>query len=316
MTESTAHKAITRWPISAKVITLAAHRENIVYRVEAASGENYALRLHRAGYHSRAALESELQWMAALADRGIRVPKPSLSHHAQYIEEIDGIHVDILSWMPGHAIGSASTALDLQNRSGTFFQLGAALARLHTASDDWQPPQSFVRHAWDTDGLLGETPFWGRFWDNPHLADNERDLMASARDAAQSKLQEIAHDTDYGLIHADAVRENVLLHDNDVCLIDFDDGGYGFRLFDLATVLLKCRLEPDLQELQQSLISGYHSERALDVEHLDFFVALRSFTYVGWIVPRLNEPWAPARLQRFKQDALHHATRLLPGQNT
>jgi Ser/Thr protein kinase RdoA (MazF antagonist) len=113
------------------------------------------------------------------------------------------------------------------------------------------------------------------------------------------------------LIHADPVRENVLIDENHVQLIDFDDGGYGFRLFDLATVLLKCRSEPDFSMLSEKMQAGYHSIRELDVTHLQFMIALRAFTYVGWIIPRRDESWAPARLERFKIDALHFAAEVI-----
>ena len=54
-------------------------------------------------------------------------------------------------------------------------------------------------------------------------------------------------------------------------MIDFDDGGFGFRLFDIATALIKHRVEPDFTDLRAALIEGYHSQRTLDVGALEFF---------------------------------------------
>ena len=49
----------------------------------------------------------------------------------------------------------------------------------------------------------------------------------------------IENDLDYGLIHADSVRDNMLVDKSGkVSLIDFDASGYGFRLFDIATLLI------------------------------------------------------------------------------
>jgi Ser/Thr protein kinase RdoA (MazF antagonist) len=311
MKESIIQKAVALWPLHVQQIELAAQRENTIYRVEDNTGCSWALRCHRPGYHDAAALESEMQWMAALADRGIMVPAPLLSRSGRFIENIDDTHFDMLSWLPGKPMGSATAMLDVEDRSSALFNLGAALAKLHAASDQWTPPQSFKRHAWDKEGLLGDKPFWGRFWDNPHLTASERDSLTQARYRATEKLQKHHANLDYGLIHADPVRENVLLNGHDICLIDFDDGGYGYRLFDLATVLLKCRLERDVDHLTAQLISGYHSVRRLDVEQLGLMLALRAFTYIGWIVPRLSEPWAPQRFERFKQDAFFYADKLI-----
>src|SRR5262245_51769773 len=52
--------------------------ENATYAVDgAADGRRYALRLHRAGYHSRQAVASELAWETALrADGVVTTPRP------------------------------------------------------------------------------------------------------------------------------------------------------------------------------------------------------------------------------------------------
>ena len=51
------------------------------------------------------------------------------------------------------------------------------------------------------------------------------------------------------------------------------------------------------------LIDGYHSRRALDMGALDFFMALRAVTYIGWIITRLGEDGASARNERFLAQA-------------
>ena len=94
-------------------------------------------------------------------------------------------------------------------------------------------------------------------------------------------------------------------------LIDFDDAGFGFRLFDIATTLLKNLCEPDYDALQAALLEGYRSERALDTEHLDLFMALRAVTYVGWISSRMGEDGSEARNMRFKDTARELLTRYL-----
>ena len=54
---------------------LIAERENAVYAAELPGGKA-AIRLHRPGYQTPAAIRSELDWMAALAKAGVRVPAP------------------------------------------------------------------------------------------------------------------------------------------------------------------------------------------------------------------------------------------------
>jgi Ser/Thr protein kinase RdoA (MazF antagonist) len=145
---------------------------------------------------------------------------------------------------------------------------------------------------------VGAEPYWGKFWENPALGPSDRTLMIAARNQARNALLQHKHRLDFGLIHADLVRENVLLDGSDVKFIDFDDCGMGFRLFDLATALIKNMQEPDYPDLEQALLDGYTSVRPMETDMLQMFLVLRSFTYLGWIIPRMNESGAAARNQR------------------
>ena len=74
--DALARAALTRWDLPATAtVTLIKHRENAVFMVaDPASSARYALRIHRAGYHSDAELRSELAWMRALDDDGVHTP--------------------------------------------------------------------------------------------------------------------------------------------------------------------------------------------------------------------------------------------------
>ena len=54
-------------------------------------------------------------------------------------------------------------------------------------------------------------------------------------------------------------------------LIDFDDSGFGFRLFDIATTLLRNRTEPDYAGLKNALLNGYLSVCTLDFARFDLY---------------------------------------------
>jgi Ser/Thr protein kinase RdoA (MazF antagonist) len=307
MTDTVA-KALTLWGLSGHKATLVAERENHVYRVDAAAP--LALRLHRRGMRSAAELLSELDWMAALAARGLSVPRPHPALDGALCHDINGRIVDVLGWLDGVPMGKGGRLNPAVDGLAAYRALGRAMALLHLKSDDWTPPPQFQRHAWDFDGLLGEAPLWGRFWENPRLTPSEADLMTQARDKARNQLAALPF-PDYGLIHADLVQENVLIGQNGPHLIDFDDGGYGYRLFDMATVLNFILREPDPLPLQQAFTQGYLATRPIDLSALPLFQAIRAFTYVGWIVPRLSEPGADARHTRFIALATSMAETLL-----
>ncbi|MEM7439652.1 MAG: phosphotransferase [Pseudomonadota bacterium] len=281
-----ADRALARWNLTRPAMTLAAHRENKVYRVEAVEG-TFALRHHRSGYRTDAQVRSELQWMAALENGGLSVPRPMPSIDDALLESVDGAQFDMLTWLPGVPLGTSDTPLDQPDRLGCFHRMGQTLARLHKISDEWTPPQDFDRPDWGVDGLLGEDPLWGRFWESPALTQSQRDILVSFRAKARDALSATQ---DIGLIHADMLRENVLVDGDTIRLIDFDDSAFGYRAFDVVTALIKNTSEPDYPDLKDALLDGYQSMRALDTSQLALFEAIRLCTYIGWIVTRTDLP--------------------------
>jgi len=302
----TVEKALVLWGLEGADFTLVAARENRVFRVHH-RGECHALRLHRPDYRGDAELHSELEWLEAVGRGGLSVPRPMASASGALLLKVDGFQVDLLSWLDGQPMGATGVPLALADRQGTFRRIGQEMACLHEVSDAWTRLNGVTRMAWDRDGLLGEAPLWGRFWENPALSAGERDMLLAFRSSADAALRAREHLFDYGLIHADLVRENIMIDGDRVQLIDFDDGGFGFRLFDVATALGKNLDEPDYGNLKLALLEGYRSVRPLDTAALDLFLALRAATYVGWIVPRMNEAGAAARNTRFVRTAVELA---------
>ncbi len=289
-------QALKFWGMAGADYALVAARENAVYKIT--TGANiYALRLHRKGYRTNAELRSELQWMHAISEGDIKVPIPIPSTSHALLRVIDGVQVDVLSWLSGSTMDVAMNGpID---RAELFERLGKNMARLHEISDSWVLPDGFSRSSWNRNGLLGDAPLWDCFWKNPELKPEERALFTTMREKANLELADLEQTLDYGLIHADLVAANVIIDGSDIKLIDFDDGGFGFRLFDIATALLKHLEAPDYPALRASLINGYVSVRPIDIAALDLFMLLRAATYVGWNITRMDEEGATGRNERF-----------------
>lgn len=291
-------KALPLWGLDGAKIKLIAARENSVYRVDHPTG-SFAMRLHRQGYRTDDQLKSELDWMAWVAQSGLTVPAPQISLDGSHLQIVDGVQIDVLSWLTGSTLEVLLPQMGEEARSELFQNLGRDIAKLHNASDAWADVATCVRPAWDVDGLLGEVPLWGRFWDNPGLTAKQRELFFAFRNQARSNLDTLAATLDYGLIHADLVPANVMAQGSSLHFIDFDDGGFGFRLFEVATALLKHLALPDFEVLKAALIVGYQAHRPLDVRNLDLFLALRATTYVGWNISRADEDKTGDRNARF-----------------
>jgi len=292
------------WGLGSASIALVAQRENITFKISTSAGQHYALRLHRPGYHQLPQLEAELQWLQYLFEQGIAVPAPVASLTGCLIEQVDGHYVSVLQWLNGQPMGQSGKPLQLKREEQVFYTLGQGMAKLHVTSDQWVGAGQLARPHWDLDGLLGDSPLWGVFWQNPVLTTAQKRLFETTKNCLRAQLEKCSSDLDYGLVHADLVRENIMLHKHEMQFIDFDDSGFGFRLFELATCLLASATEPNYEVLKAQLIAGYHSVRPLDITHLQSFILIRALTYVGWIVPRMHEPGGLERCHRFIQRAI------------
>ena len=76
---------------------------------------------------------------------------------------------------------------------------------------------------------------------------------------------------------------------NELVVIDFDDFGDGWYLFDLATPLFFFQGHPDYAAFRASLLEGYRAERPLSEAEerlLDLFLVARGYTYLGWAATR------------------------------
>jgi Ser/Thr protein kinase RdoA (MazF antagonist) len=292
-----ARHALQHWEGEFADIELVKYRENAVFSARRTDGQRVALRIHRNGYHGEAALRSELQWMEALAAAGITVPEIIRTQSRQHLIEVvheavgEPRHVDMLAWLPGATAGTSEAGVQADTEIDFLFaEAGAIAARIHLHAADWQQPDEFVRHAWDEDGLIGANPFWGRFWELEQLTDEQRALLQQARRTARRDLRQYGrHLHNFGMIHADLVPENLLIEGARLRLIDFDDAGFGWHMFELATALYFCLDDPRYEQIKAALLAGYNAVKPLsadDHNSLALFLLLRGTTYLGWVHTR------------------------------
>jgi Ser/Thr protein kinase RdoA (MazF antagonist) len=275
-------------------------RENEVFEVALPQGRA-ALRLHRMGYQTAAAIHSELWWCAELGKAGLPVPAPIALPDGGLLAQLpSGRHASVVTWVKGEPLGAAGVPLPgpLTNQLDRHHALGRLVAQIHRATDALTLPATFNRPAWGHDGLVGANPFWGRFWDHPALSGDEAATLRATRDWLSQRLRTSA--SPIGLIHADVLRENVFVNGQSLSLIDFDDSGFGYRWYDLGTVLSQNLYEPAYPEIRAALIDGYATILPIDPNEVDSFTLARTLASVGWTAPRLppDSPIHRSHIQR------------------
>jgi Ser/Thr protein kinase RdoA (MazF antagonist) len=263
--------------------------ENATYRIEAADGRCWAMRVHRDGYHSRTAIASELAWLTALRQAGVVItPVPVKGKDGELIQLVGHAalprprHVVLSEWEPGAEPGIG------EQLSGPFEVLGEMAARMHIHARQWRRPSWFCRHSWDFETSLGEErPHWGRWRDGMGVDAAKARLFARTVELIGKRLAAFGQEPErFGLIHCDLRLSNLLIDGPTVKVLDFDDSGFGWYMYDAATPISFYEHEPHVGNLIESWKTGYR--RVLDLPKADeaeipTFVMLRRLLLVAWI---------------------------------
>ena len=261
--------------------------ENETYKVIAPSGRNWALRLQRPGYQSGNSLASEIAWLVALRrDRVVATPVPVMGLNGEYVQVVrlpngEARNVVLFEWENGcHPCMNS-------NLRQSFKSLGAITAQMHVHSTKWRRPSGFERFTWDFETALGEAPRWGRWRDALGMNGARLDLFGRTTELIRERLEDYGRGPDrFGLTHCDLRLANLLLHQGELKVIDFDDCGFGWYMYDAATPLSFYEHLPQVSGLIEQWLEGYGTVRVVtkaDEEVIPTFVMLRRLLLVAWV---------------------------------
>ena len=284
-----ARRAVSAWGIGAEArLQLLNISENATYRIDdPARAEPLILRVHRTGYHTRNAVETELAWMKALqSEAGVETPQAIPALNGDLILTVaspdlaEERFVVMFAHIPGHEP-------DAGNLIEPFTRLGAIAARMHRHARGWARPAWFERLVWDCDGAIGPHGNWGDWRDGLALDAERIALLQRLADTLRARLTRFGSGpARFGLIHADLRLANLLVSGGDTRVIDFDDAGLGWFLYDLATAVSFMEEREDLPELIAAWVAGYRSEAPLAAEEeaeIPTFLMLRRLTILAWV---------------------------------
>ncbi|HVJ32134.1 MAG TPA: phosphotransferase [Terriglobia bacterium] len=268
--------------------TLINHSENATYRIDDPTRENPTiLRVHRHGYHSEQAIRSELQWLAALGRHdGIVTSQAIPARDGSLIQSVASSELP----EPRHAV--VFTFLSGQEPSeddllGPFERLGTVSAYMHDQARHWRLPAGFTRQVWDHDGALGQRAIWGRWQAGLGMTQAAEQLFARLSDTIRRRLEKFGRAQDrFGLVHADIRLANLLVEGDVTKVIDFDDCGFGWFLYDIGTALSFIEHRADVPELVDAWLRGYRRVATLSAEEeaeIPTFIMLRRLLLVAWI---------------------------------
>ncbi len=295
-----AHAALSAFGLDGAVLHFLRHNENAVYRVKTPANGTFALRLHlpRPGVgggmvaHRQDWMESELTWLAALAEGSdIPVQRPLLTLDGALLAPLPGGGwASLLAWLPGKPLA--------QDDPRAQFYAGLAgelAARLHTFVLGWPQGTTLPRPAYDGSRVhtamttLEDGVSLGLY----ATAEVDR-LAAGAARMATLLDRACAIPGSHGLIHADLGLGNLLVEGDTLSPIDFGLCGHGPFAQDVGGMLGAF----DTPALRQATLAGYEKLRPLppaDAVEAAFLAGIYYFMAMHLRNPAVQE-WFGRRL--------------------
>jgi Ser/Thr protein kinase RdoA (MazF antagonist) len=241
----------------------------------------FLLRIHQPGYQTPTAVELELEWLASMC-RGadLPVPEPVLTLDGRLYTQVVLLGIpekricSLLRWVKGHE----PRRDEIQPHH--YKALGRLIARLHDHVAHWQPPVGLSKRKYDWDGLFRKEGEGG-------IPSSEVWLLlppgyAKPFETISRKVKQVMDKWGkgpnvYGLIHGDlGMGANVLFWGGEARIIDFDDSGFGYYIFDLSIVLEDSQDHQIRPQFRDALLDGYTQVRSLpedQIRNLDLFLA-------------------------------------------
>ena len=258
-----AAEIVAQYNLEVATIESINHEFNSTFKLTTQDGERFALRINVNSTRTLENLKAEIFWVNSISN--VHVPKPvsnavgdfvSYGHHDATGRSLPAV---LYTWLKGEELGDEPTLAQLR-------ATGRAMAQLHQQSVGLELPQGaslpdLSDFYWGSaDQLSGA--------DSP-LSTEEKNLLHEARLRIEAALVELRTREEVQPIHADIHPWNVMWHEDDVAVFDFDDSGIGLRVQDLATALYYL----DTEEQDAAFLEGYTSISALP-EYTDAQMAL------------------------------------------
>jgi Ser/Thr protein kinase RdoA (MazF antagonist) len=250
----------------------------------------------------------------------VGVPAPVTARDGRLVVEAAATGVPepricvLFRWLDGRFVDRRLTPAHLR-------AVGAATAELQLHADGWAPPPGFARPRADTmttrakvesiapsapAALAGDHPspddaramidFVGE-----SVSTRDGELVRTAIEAIWGTTRELAAQRgSFGLIHGDLHQENYLFEQGRFRVIDFDDCGWGFDLYDPMVTTSELQGRRRYPELRDATLEAYAARRPLPPRyehHLDMLTALRRLQVIAWILesrrhPAFRDQWA------------------------
>jgi Ser/Thr protein kinase RdoA (MazF antagonist) len=282
-------------------------------------GGDLVLRVHRVGYSSAEEIRSELEWINALRrDAVIETATP-----------LPGLNGELVQTLVSPAGRAPRYAVAFEHLAGRepdagadaprwFERLGEITARMHRHSKSWILPAGFCRKRWDMDAMVGDKGHWGPWRDAIGLDGAGSAVLEQALSCIRQRTDRFGMSPErFGLVHADLRLANLLTEDAHLRIIDFDDCGFSWFMYDFATAISFIEHEAIVADLLEAWVFGYCKVAPLTAEEraeIPTFVVLRRILLTAWLASHAEVPLARQLGAEYTAGTVELARKFLSGQ--
>ena len=292
-----AETALPEYGLDGAKLTFQHYEGNAIFRVDLPDApveqdddvfvpNRYNLRL--LSMNDPEATAGELIWLAALQNEAglpVPAPVPTLDGKLLTTRKTPGVPggkvVSLMRWVDGKQLTQKSL------RPHHARAWGRLVAKLHQFAAGWTPPQGYIRFHWDWDGILGNGVL-----DEPvdelivAMPDKYREPFEIISAETRSAMDELSKGPEvYGIVHIDMYLENVLFKSGKPRIIDFEDSGFGYYLYDLGIIFSQWMWNDEMAWFRPVFLEGYTEIRPLKDEQLktiDLFIGTRFADFTLW----------------------------------
>ena len=286
--ENLVRNSLSLWGLSPQTrISLANFSENATWRLDMPNGARAMLRVHRESYHRLEGIRSELAWLHALRKgTDLTVPRAIAGLDGKEVQGgtaaglVRQRHMVLFDFIDGVEPEEGNNLVE------PFRRLGEVSARLHLHAIGWHRPPGFERLVWDLEHVVGPRAYWGSWRDGPLDDVHQATQIGRLQQAVAARLRRYGRSQKrFGLAHCDLRLANLLLNGNDTKVIDFDDCGDSWFLYDLATAMTLIDNQPQSRALIDAWLEGYLPCRPLDKEDrlaIPSLLVMRRLAILAW----------------------------------
>lgn len=282
--------ALLEYDIEYNKIEYFIEETNIFYKVYGSDGTVYGLKICQ---DESSTIEDSLAEIFILNtvknNSDIVIPTVIKSKSHKGVTIINSKYTDapkriiIYKWLDG-------LLFDGNETNELFYLLGQTMAKLHVATQGTQIPQNISPKKWDKIFYFtDEEIVYNKDEYMDKISVNARKLLDNIIPFLDKELAKYYTVNTPQLIHGDINPWNVLLHNEELCLIDFEDVAYGYPLHDLAIALFyyKYNKNFDYNTVKKNIFAGYSSIIDLPTfteYDIDLLIVARRVNFINYIM--------------------------------